>query len=278
MLTELSISTPTGDSLSLPIPSGSDGYLVTEIEGLDPVPVTMASSPYALLDGEYYHESRREKRNIILHIKLRKNYWSTTIDYRRNRLYSIFVPKQEITLIFNTPQNGNVTISGRVETINATMWTDEPVVIVSIICFNPDFRAINPVTATYAFSTSEYRTINYPGTVLSGVTVAVVDWETSSTSSTNTKFTNKIGNDTTQEMLFAASLGQWDRLSFCTVPGSKHARLTLQNNSVVSALSRLSATSTWLMLGPGLNSFLGTTNVIGSRKYSVSYYPLYGGI
>lgn len=282
MLTELSISNSAGDSLSLPIPSGSDGYLVTEIEGLDPVPVAHATSTYAQLDGERYHASRREKRNIILHIKLKKNWWATTISYRRNRLYSLFVPKTEITLVFDTAETGLVYTVGRVETIDANMWTDEPFVIISILCFDPIFKSLTPTENTWVFSASTIRAINYLGNIETGISVEVVDWELEATAASNTIFTSYVGSawpySRTQIMSFSASLGQYDRLRFSSVPGEKYVKLKLVDNSIVSAINRLDTSSQWISLAPGANVFHATTSFIGARKYKLSYYTLYGGI
>ena len=282
MLKGLSISALSGDSLSLPIPSGGDGYLVTEIEGLDPVPVALVSSTYAQSDGERYHSSRREKRNIVLHIKLRKNWWSTTIDYRRNRLYSIFVPDQELELIFDTHLHGLLSIMGRVESIDASMWTDEPMFVVSIICFDPIFRSSTPVTVTYDFtavSSETTREIVYEGNISAGINISVVDWEVNATSANMILFMNKHGNNIEEQIHISGALAQWDRVSLSTVPNNKFVSKTIGDGTVSSILHMLDLTTmSWLQLGPGTNLFKAWTDEPTSRKYSISYHNLYGGI
>src|SRR5688572_29621890 len=110
MISGLTITSEYGDSLSLSMPRAGDGYLVKEIEGLDPVPVAIVSSPISTIDGEVYQASKREQRNIVLHIKLDKNYAATTITQRKNRLYSLAMGKQLLTLVFETEEHGDVSI------------------------------------------------------------------------------------------------------------------------------------------------------------------------
>ena len=282
MLKGLSISALSGDSLSLPIPSGGDGYLVTEIEGLDPVPVALVSSTYAQLDGERYHSSRREKRNIVLHIKLQKNWWTTTVDTRRNRLYSLFVPNHEVLLTFDTPLHGLLSINGRVESIDTPMWTDEPMFVVSIICFDPIFRSATAVVNTFDFTgvgSSITRTLTYLGNIDAGVDISVVDWETNATSTDMICFMNKHGNNSEEQLFITGTLAQWDRVSLSTVPGRKHVTKTVENGTSSSILNMLDLTeSKWFKLGPGINTFKAWTTEYTGRKYNISYNNLYGGI
>lgn len=282
MLKGLSISALSGDSLSLPIPSGGDGYLVTEIEGLDPVPVALVSSTYAQLDGERYHSSRREKRNIVLHIKLQKNWWTTTVDTRRNRLYSLFVPNHEVLLTFDTPLHGFLAINGRVESIETPMWTDEPMFVVSIICFDPIFRSSTPITVTYDFTavgSETTREIVYEGNISAGINISVVDWEVNATSANMILFMNKHGNNIEEQIYISGLLAQWDRVSLSTVPGNKFVSKTIGDGTVSSILHMLDLTTmSWLQLGPGINLFKAWTDEPTSRKYAISYHNLYGGI
>ena len=282
MLKGLSITTVSGDSLSLPIPSGSDGYLVTEIEGLDPVPVAHASSTYAQLDGERYHASRREKRNIVLHIKLRKNWWSTTIDYRRNRLYSLFVPDQELELIFDTHLHGLLSIMGRVESIDASMWTDEPFLVVSIICFDPMFRSSTRIESTFDFTavgSTITRELTYSGNVNAGINISVVNWELNATTANTVLFMNKVGNNAEEQIFISGALAQWDRVSLSTVPGNKFVIKTIANGTTSSILHMLDlSTHSWIRLAPGINLFKAWCDYPTDRQYTISYHNLYGGI
>lgn len=139
MITELTITPEYGDSLTLSVPGPTDGYLVKEIEGLDPVPVSLASTTVASMEGEVYQSSRLEKRNIVLKIKLITNYAASSISARRNYLTSLFLAKKSVVLGFDRVDGEYVTIEGRIEDIEAPTSTEDPLVTISIICFNPDF-------------------------------------------------------------------------------------------------------------------------------------------
>ncbi len=60
MLIKVEARTSSGALLILPLDDVSSGYVVEEIEGLDPVKATLVSSSFAQADGEQYHT-----RNVI---------------------------------------------------------------------------------------------------------------------------------------------------------------------------------------------------------------------
>lgn len=285
MLTELSIRNDLGDSLSLPIPFGRDGYQVTEIEGLDPVPVSLASSEYSNLDGDRYHSERREKRNIVIKISMPVLYLESSVDARRKRLYSLFVSGGNIRLVFSTPEYGSVYIEGRVESIESPSWTEKPIFVVSVVCFYPHFRSFEPVTieGTYPASVP----VEYKGTIPSGF--EWYTWHAQKTANYGSLEATVITPGLRSEFfLWTGSMDNQHVLVIDSQPGSR--RVTAEQrqafppmSSVVvkrySLLAGVDRVSTWPKLYPGENTLsLEADRPSGELNFRVVYHELFGGI
>jgi hypothetical protein len=156
MLTRVEVRTRRGTLLNLPLDDVENGLVINEIQGLDPVKATLVSSSFANQDGEQFHSSKREKRNIKLKMGLEPDYVLTTVKALRNRLYDFLMPQSEVTLRFYDDDGSYADIVGTVESNDAPVFTKDPGADISIVCFNPDFFDPNPVTES-GMSTSDPR-------------------------------------------------------------------------------------------------------------------------
>ena len=274
MLNGMSVFAENGDVLSINIPEGTNGLLVTEITGLEPVPVSLTSAAYGQLDGVQHQSSRRDSREITFNVVLQKAYATASIESRRQWLYRWFVPNQELVLQFDDSMIGSVQISGRVETIEAPMFSEHPFVNVSIVCDKPDFVSIVKSEQTAFFN--ETLTLEYEGTVPTGIDFEVLSW---TSASTNTQLSNRPGIGLAQAMIFPGSIDASRYLQISTTPREKQIRLRRSNGIIDPGLSRLSTDSKWITLFPGINSFTATTKTAASTKsYRLSYFTRYGGL
>ena len=99
MLTAVEAFTPQGENLFLPLQDSSGGYVVQDIDGLDPVNAQIVSSKFARLEGEQYQSSYREKRNILISLGLEPDYGAAlSVSQLRSRLYDFFMPKSPVRL------------------------------------------------------------------------------------------------------------------------------------------------------------------------------------
>src|SRR4051794_39171059 len=167
MLTNVEVRTPQGTLLSLPLDDISSGLFIEEVEGLDPVKATLVSSSFAGVDGEQFHSSRREARDIKLKIGLEPDYITTSVQGLRARLYSYFMPKAVVFLRFVNDDGTVADIVGTVESFETPLFTKEPQADISVRCFGPDFVVPVPVKqdlVTVEDSTEGWTSINYTGT------------------------------------------------------------------------------------------------------------------
>ena len=252
MLTKVEVRKPQGDLLTLTLDDPSDGYVVAEITGLDPVKATLVSSSFANLDGEQYQSARREKRNIVFTVELVPEFADdATVSGLRNALYSFFMPKNLVNLRFFTDDGLEVNIAGIVESCESAMFTDQPQVVISIVNFDPDFTSTTETTFSGStVSDATEATIDYPGSVEAGyVLVLHVDRSVSD-------FTiyHRVPDGTLYSLQFSAALVADDELTISTVRGDKYATL-VRLSTTTSVLFAVSAQSNWTELQPGENGF-----------------------
>lgn len=135
--------------LDLPVAASKlgDPYIVKDIEGTGPVKATIATAAYANHDGGVFQASRRGMRNVVFKVLYRPDHRSNqSVQTLRRELYSLFPPKGEVRLRFISDDYQPVDIVGTVESHDPVLFTDNPEVQMSILCIDPDFKAIKATT------------------------------------------------------------------------------------------------------------------------------------
>lgn len=273
MINKLEIRTAQGALLGLPLDDVSNGFVVEEIEGLDPVKATLVSSSFANLDGQQYQSSRRDTRNIKLKLGLEPDYVTNTVRELRKRLYGFLMPKTEVVLRFYMEDGLDLEITGRVESFETALFTAEPTVDVSIICFDPDFTDPDRVTvAGSTVSTSAEQRIDYAGTVEAGVSFTL------NINRALPEFTiyHRPPDGTLRVLEFQSALQAGDVLHIDTFPGAKGATVT-RAGSDFSVLYGVSPQSNWLQLLPGEN-YIRVYATGAGIPYTIEYTNKYGGL
>jgi hypothetical protein len=274
MLTRVEVRTRRGTLLNLPLEDVDNGYIIEEIEGLDPVKATLVSSSFAGQDGEQYHSSKREKRNIKFKIGLEPDYVANTVKVLRNRLYNFLMPQSEATLRFYDDDGSYVDIVGRVESNDAPLFTKDPEANISIICFDPDFFDPNSKTEPGVSNSDPNNTISitYDGTVDAGFLFTIRP------DRAITSFTiyNSAPDGTMRSMEVVADLIADDVVTISTIPGAKGATLT-RANAVTSLLSAISPQSDWIRLQQGENKLRVALSGAGV-PYDIQYVTRLGGL
>jgi hypothetical protein len=262
-----------GTLLSMELSDISDGLLLADIDGLDPVKATLVSSSFATLDGEHFHSARREARNITMKIKLRPDFVTTNAKDLRNRLYDFFMPKAQVFLRFYMSDDPTVNITGIVETCETSIFDKEPAVDISIMCFNPDFVDVETVTLSGStVSTTTETTVNYSGNIETGVIFTL------NLNRAETDFTiyHRAPDGVLRQLDFAESRVYGDTLTITTTPGSKSAILT-RSGIASSILNGVSPQSNWILLGKGDNT-IRVYATGAAIPYTITYMNKYGGL
>lgn len=273
MLNEVEAHNSQGAILNLALDDISDGIVLSGVDGLDPVEAKIVTSSFATVDGTQYHAASRADRNIVFHFDLEPDYTTESVKDVRKRLYAYFMPKTPVDLIFKDTVDPDVTISGRIESCGAPLFTKEPKMDVSIICFRPDF--VDPVEVVVSHNTvsdSSTFTINYPGTVETGIVFKM----TLNRSLTEFTLTNTAGDGELQRMDFASPLLSGDVLEINTIALQKDAKRT-RSGIEVPLLYGVSPQSSWIELRPGINTF--RIYAAGAAiPCTITYTAKYGGL
>jgi len=273
MLTRVEVRTRRGTLLTLPLEDVESGYILAGVEGLDPVKATLVSSSFANKDGAQYQSSRRESRNMKLKLELEPDYVTNSVESLRRNLYSYLMPKQEVDLHLVFDDGLEVDITGRVESHEAPVFTKEPAVDVSLMCFEPDFIDPNLVTIDGTSTDLDTETeVEYVGNIETGF---IFTMELDRDESALTIYVRK-PDGTMQQIDFAASLLDGDILRISTIDGEKGAWLT-RASVESSILYGISPQSAWPQFEQGTNGLrvyaTGTT-----IPYTIEYITRYGGL
>lgn len=262
-----------GGTLGLSIEDSSLGYDIQNIEGLDPVKATLVSSSFAQQDGAQYQSARRESRNVVLTLGLYPNYATDDVRSLRQKLYPFFMPKTPVSLRFFMSDGLTVDIEGRVESCESTMFSEEPAVDVSILCFDPDFYEPDAIEISGESTAGDSPTIlNYTGTVDTGIEFKL------NVNRTMSEFTiyHQAPDGTVKAMDFQASVINGDVVTINTTPGAKVATLT-RGGAESSILFGISPQSYWLQLDPGPNGIRVYAEG-ASVPYTITYTRRFGGL
>lgn len=274
MLTKVEVTNRLGETLSLEMLSSVNGYILEEIEGLDPPKASFASSTLANFDGERYQSSRTDKRNIVITLGLEPDYVDTSVRDLRRNLYRYFMPRAEVSLRFFINETAFVTINGRVESIESPHFVEEPTATISILCHDPYFQSVN--------TWFEYKDIgqsfthNYVGDVETGLRASF------GVGQAFTDVTLQVESDEfgDQKMLIELDFQIGDTFEIVTIPGQKAVRL-YRDGSWGSALAYVLPTSAWPKIGRGDNVIRMTSTSIPWAPYPHVEYQFvtrYGGI
>lgn len=273
MLTKVKATSAQGSILDLPFSDPSGGIVVEKIDGLDPVKATIVSSSVALMDGSQYQSSRRDNRNLVLTLPLKAEYTNDTVRGLRNKLYSFFMPKSEVSLLFSSDDFPDVSISGRVESFEAPLFTQDPKATISMLCFDPDFKeALATQVSSSTTSGTDEITIDYDGTVESGIQFHMdINQALSGFVIYHTPPDNVL-----RRLDFVEPLSVGDSLDISTVSGAKGATLT-RAGSTSSLLYGISPYSNWIELQPGINK-LRVYATGTAMPYTITYETRHGGL
>lgn len=273
MLTKVEVRTSLGGLLTLTLNDSSNGYVVADIQGLDPVNATLVSSSVANFDGGQYQSARREARNIIFKLDYDVNWAAQSIRGLRTALYQFFPPKGQVNLRFFLSDGETVEIDGIVEYHQTVLFAQEPTTDISIMCFDPDFVELDEITVEEeTVSDSDEFLIEYTGTVETGILFTllvdrVVD-----------EFTiyHRPGDNQVRTFEFTADLEADDILRINTNKGLKEVILT-RDAMESSLLYAKSPQSAWIELLPGDNYIrvLATGDPI---PFTIVYKPRHGGL
>jgi hypothetical protein len=274
MLTLVSVTNARGDTLQLPLLDSSAGYVVEDIEGLGPVNATLTSSSVAQVDGATPQNAQRGTRNITATFGFAPDFSTNTVQSLRTALYDYFLPKANINLGFYMDGDLYAVTAAQVETFDGTLFSQDPSMDLSVICYDPDFYGPSVISASLdTVSDTSFTTVSYGGSTEAGVIFTLSIDRDDLTSFT---LYNTAPDNTQQKLTITGSFSSGDVVTVNTIPGSKAVTL-LRGGIVSSILFYLDPASSWISLQKGSNSFrcFAAGDAI---PYTLAYTPKYGAL
>ena len=275
MLTSVSVTNVRGNVLQLPLLDSSAGYVVEDIEGLGPVNATLTSSSIAQLDGATFQNAQRGTRNITSTIGFAPDFVNNTVQSLRSNLYDYFLPKANVDLAFYMDGDLYALTSGQVESFDGTLFSNDPSMDLSIICYDPDFYAPDStVISGDTVSTTDTQIITYPGTTDAGFIFTLnVNRSVDGFSLYNTR---PDGIIQVLNMISSLDLVNGDVVTITSIPGSKSIVYN-HAGTPVSGLAFMDPTSDWPLLTKGDNVFRAYASG-DPIPFTIEYTTKYGAL
>jgi hypothetical protein len=160
-----------------------------------------------------------------------------------------------------------------VESLETTIFDQEPSVAISIICYDPDFKVTTSTTLSGNTTESSAQTVvEYDGEVDTGFVFTLNVNRTM----TDVTIYHTTPQGKTYSLIFTGSLVSGDVLSISTVTGDKWATLTHLGTSS-SVLYGVDPSSVWLNIKSGTNK-LRVYAAGAAVPYTIQYTVKYGGL
>lgn len=275
MLTQMEARNTAGALLGLTLDDVTDGYILKDVLGLDPAKSTLVSSSFANLPGAQFQSAKTEPRNIIIKIGLEPDYVTTTVRQLRTNLYKYFMPGREVRLRFYDSDGLVVEVTGRVETCQAPLFSKEPQMDISVMCFEPDLVELTPIEVEGdTVSDSTEMLVGYEGSMDAGF---IFTLHLDRTLSAFTLYLRPPDNIVRSlEVTFSMLSG--DVVTISTVVGDKYAELT-RSGVTTSILYGVDSQANWdgMQLQEGDN-YIRAYATGAAIPYDLTFTQRHGGM
>jgi hypothetical protein len=254
----------------------TDFVQIRNIDGLDPVKASVSTSPLGSVDGAAFTGSNVPSRNIVLTIHPNPDWHVWTYESLRRLLYSYFMPKSSVRLVFTSDDIAPVEIWGIVEGVEANPFSKDPELIVSIICPDPYFTAVDPevITGQSVRPGGTIATIAYDGNVETGLYAKV----TYVSGAAPTEIGIQVGDPATSYFSVIADVEATKYFEMSSIPRLKYVQnVDMDTGVIVNLLSLVEEGSNWPILQPGENDFSVITDA-GVQDWELRYYERFGGL
>jgi hypothetical protein len=263
------------------LPLSADGRPETDliqlrnVDGLDPIKATVNTSPYGSVDGSSYVGASVLSRNIVLTLHPNPDWVDWTYERLRKLLYQYFMPKRPTRLVFYSDDMIPVEISGVVEDVSINIFSKDPELLVSIICPDPYFTALNGIVLT-GQTNDDPVVIDYNGTIEAGMHVKV----TATPDTAPSDIAIQLGDPRIAYFAVAATVNPTLYFEMNSLPMKKFVQNVNIGSGVITnllSMIHIQEGSLWPGLQPGDNEFSVITD-LGVHDWELTYFERFGGL
>ena len=286
MITEVKAYSAWNSAPTLPLDvngrAETDLLQIRNIDGLDPVKASVNMSPLGSVDGASHVGSSVPQRNIVLTIKPNPNWDTWTYESLRRLVYQYFMPKLTTRLIFISDDIDPVEIFGIVESCENNIFSKDPEIIVSIICPDPYFTAVDPIILTG--QTVPFggipEVIPYEGNIETGFKLKITYAEAPSPLFLAVQL-GDLGVPGTSYFTVESTVDANKYFEMSSVQLKKYFQsVNINTGAITNLLSKVGIQqgTMWPNLMPGDNELRVITFEEGTQDWELTYYPRYGGL
>jgi len=249
---------------------------IRNIDGLDPVKAAINTSLYGSVDGAAYVGGSVAARNIVLTVHPNPDWDNWSYEALRKLLYAYFMPKKSTRLEFESDDLAPVGISGIVEDITVNQFSKDQEFLVSVICPDPYFVALDPTVLTGQTNAEGPTVIEYEGTIETGFNVKV----TFVSGTVPTAIEVQVGEPPVTDLVVTAGVDATKYYELNSVAMRKYVQnIAIGGGTITNLLPKVLEGSSWPMLQPGENDiFITTTPYGGIQDWELTYYERFGGL
>lgn len=254
----------------------TDLFEVRNIDGLEAVTANVNTTQLGSINKEAFTGTSSGKRNIVMTLGLDPDWDEWTISRLRRLLDRYFMPHSQSRLVFESTEFSPVEIFGYVESNAPNMFSKDPEHPISIICPDPDFISVDPITI-HGSTDMDPLDIDYQGNLPAGFNVIV------QTSADADPEIISIYNTYQDLETFVVQPGEAFPLdsthSFMmnSIPGNKFVKLVGGVGPGPNYLNSVQVPYVWPKFRQGINTFQVLTN-IGVHPWVLTYYEHFGSL
>jgi hypothetical protein len=253
----------------------TDLIQLRNVDGLDPIKATVNTSPYGSVDGSSYVGASVLSRNIVLTLHPNPDWVNWTYEKLRKLIYQYFMPKRPTRLVFYSDDMIPVEISGVVEDVSINIFSKDPELLVSIICPDPYFTALNGIVLT-GQTNDDPVVIDYNGTIEAGMHVKV----TATPDTAPSDIAIQLGDPRIAYFAVAATVNPTLYFEMNSLPMKKFVQNVNIGSGVITnllSMIHIQEGSLWPGLQPGDNEFSVITD-LGVHDWELTYFERFGGL
>jgi phage-related protein len=254
----------------------TDLVQIRNIEGLEPVKASVNTSLFGSVDGAAYTGSSVPSRNIVLTIHPNPDWHTWKYEDLRKLIYSYFMTKKPVRLVFYNDEDSPVEIFGIVESVDNSIFSKDQEFNVSVICPDPYFTSLDPkvVTGQSIRSGGAPKVVTYNGSVETGIRVKV----SFSSGTPPTTIGIQVGDPKISYFNVTATVGSTLYLDMSSVAMQKYIQnVSIGSGVITNLLSKMQEGSKWPLFEQGDNKFSVITDQ-GVQDWELSFYERFGGL
>jgi phage-related protein len=254
----------------------TDLVQIRNIEGLEPVKASVNTSLFGSVDGAAYTGSSVSSRNIVLTIHPNPDWHTWKYEDLRKLIYSYFMTKKPVRLVFYSDEDSPVEIFGIVESVDNSIFSKDQEFNVSVICPDPYFTSLDPkvITGQSIRSGGAPRVVTYNGSVETGIRVKV----SFSSGAAPTTIGIQVGDPKVSYFNVTATVGSTLYVDMSSVAMQKYIQnVSIGSGVITNLLSKMQEGSKWPLFEHGDNNFSVITDQ-GVQDWELSFYERFGGL